>query len=154
MNTSPQLFDRVDAADAADAYWMSLPPTLTTAAIGRVLRINEDTTLRRLAEGRIPGYRLTVSSWLIFRDELRAHLLASHNRNPEHAPAPDVLRNCPEVLGYRELMTLLGKSKPTVYAWLQAGTIPGYFLDGRWLVYRHELRVALDEVRNTPRDVA
>lgn len=151
MNTSQQLIDEVEAADA---YWAGLPPTLTTAALGRVLRINEDTTLRRLGEGRIPGYRLTVSSWLIFRDELRAYLLASHNRRPEHAPVPDVLRGCPEVLGYRELMALLGKSKPTVYAWLQAGTIPGYFLDGRWLVYRHELRIALDEVRNTPRDAA
>ncbi|WP_308796294.1 helix-turn-helix domain-containing protein [Agromyces silvae] len=136
---------------AEDAFWASLPATLTTASLARTLRINEDTTLRRLAEGRIPGYRLTSSSWLVFRDELRAHLNACSNRLPRHTAAPDVLAEYADVLGYRDLMLLLGKSKPTIYAWLQAGTIPGYFLDGRWLVYRHELRAALDEVRNGPR---
>lgn len=134
-----------------DEFWANLPATLTTAALARTLRINEDTTLRRLGEGRLPGYRLTTSSWLVFRDELRAHLNASSNRLPQLTAAPDVLDDYADVLGYRDLMRLLGKSKPTIYAWLQAGTIPGYFLDGRWLVYRHELRAALDDVRNVTR---
>lgn len=137
-----------------DGFWTSLPATLTTAGLARTLRINEDTTLRRLGDGRIPGYRLTSSSWLVFRDELRAHLSASSNRLPRYTATPDVLAEYAEVLGYRDLMRLLGKSKPTVYAWLQAGTVPGYFLDGRWLVYRHELRAALDDVRNVPRERA
>ncbi|MDR5700109.1 helix-turn-helix domain-containing protein [Agromyces aerolatus] len=107
-----------------------------------------------MADGRLPGYRLTISSWLVFRDELRAHLNASSNRVPRDTSTPDVLADFDEVLGYRDLMLLLGKSKPTVYAWLQAGTIPGYFLDGRWIIYRHELRVALDAVRNGPRETS
>lgn len=137
-----------------DAFWSALPATLTTALLARTLRINEDTTLRRLSDGRLPGYRLTSSSWLVFREEVRAHLSAASNRDPRTITAPDVLAEYDDVLGYRDLMQLLGKSKPTVYAWLQAGTIPGYFLDGRWLVYRHELRTALDDVRNAPRRAA
>jgi len=138
-------------AESGD-FWSDLPATLTTAALARALGINEDTTLRRLRDGRLPGYRLTSASWLVFRDEVRAHLEASSNRAPHGVSTPDVLDEYPDVLGYRDLMRVLGKSKPTVYSWLQSGTIPAYFLDGRWLVYRHELRVALDEVRNCPRE--
>jgi excisionase family DNA binding protein len=133
-----------------DEYWATFPVALTTADVARILRISERTAVRRLREGRLPGYRLTTS-WIVFRDELRALLDAASNRSTAPAAAVDALAGYPEELGYRDLMDLLGKTKPTIYAWLDAGTLPAYRVEGRWTVYRHELRQALDDVRNTPR---
>lgn len=133
-----------------DEYWATFPAALTTADVARVLRISENTVLRRLRDRKLPGYRLTTK-WFVFRDELRAVLDTASNRRTGAPEAVDALAGYPEELGYRDLMELLGKTKPTIYAWLDAGTLPAYRVEGRWIVYRHELRKTLDEVRNTPR---
>lgn len=134
-----------------DEYWATFPAALTTADVARILRISENTALRRLRDGKLPGYQLT-KSWIVFRDELRAMLDAASNRRAEPPASVDALAGYPEELGYRDLMDLLGKTKPTIYAWLDAGTLPAYRVEGRWIVYRHELRKTLDAVRNTPRE--
>lgn len=134
-----------------DDYWARFPEALTTADVARVLRLSESTARRRLDDAKVPGYRLTEQSWVVFRDELRSMLEAASNRASGPAVAVDVLADYPDELGYRELMRLLGKSKPTIYAWLDDGTIPGHQVNGLWVAYRHELRAALDAVRNAPR---
>lgn len=139
-----------------DEYWSALPIALTTADVARVLRISENTALRRLTGDSpvVPGYRLTPSSWIVFRDEMRAWMGTvsnqRHDGDAEGEPV-DVLAGYPDELGYQDLMELLGKTKPTVYAWLRSGVIPGYNPEGRWVVHRHELRAHLDAVRNIPR---
>ncbi|MCD5348430.1 helix-turn-helix domain-containing protein [Agromyces sp. S2-1-8] len=134
-----------------DDYWARFPEALTTADVARILRVGEKTALRRLSDGTVPGYRLSDRSWVIFRDELRSMLEAVSNWGNGTPVDVDVLADYPDELGYRELMRLLGKSKPTIYAWLDDATIPGHQVNGLWVVYRHELRAALDAKRNKPR---
>ena len=50
-----------------------------------------------------------------------------------------------------ELMEIFGKTKQTIRRWLTEQQIPGYVINGRWVVYTHELRLALNTNANTAR---
>lgn len=51
-------------------------------------------------------------------------------------------------MNYRDLMTLLGKTKQTIYIWLRNGHIPAYHAAGTWIIYKNELRKLLAATAN------
>jgi len=66
-------------------------------------------------------------------------------------PAPvDVLESYPDELSYRDLMVLFGKSKQTIYAWLNGGDIAGFHVSGRWVIHKAQLRERLQLSSNQP----
>ncbi|MCD2444329.1 helix-turn-helix domain-containing protein [Agromyces sp. SYSU K20354] len=56
----------------------------------------------------------------------------------------------PETLTPGEVADVLRMTKPAVYKWLSAGTIPGYKLGGSWFVVRDELKASLEQGSNQP----
>lgn len=66
-----------------------------------------------------------------------------------HSPDPRAATSCDlsEVMDDRALIHLLHVDPPTLWAQLQAGTLCGLFIDGRWLIHRDAVRAWL----RTPR---
>ncbi len=56
----------------------------------------------------------------------------------------------PEQLSVEEVAQALSISMPTAYAWLKAGKIPAYNMEGKWLILRDEVLEYLRARRNTP----
>ncbi len=76
-------------------------------------------------------------------------LVSTSNQAPLTPPAPaDVLAGYPEEMSYRDLMALFGKTKQTIYAWLQTGVIPASHAVNRWLIFKAQLRPLLDKTSN------
>jgi predicted DNA-binding transcriptional regulator AlpA len=147
---TPALVD-VDEGVAAspmdEDYWAALPDPLPVRDLATIFKIHEATVLRRLQDGTIPGHHIG-GSWIVFKSEVRAWLITRRNTPIDLVLDPDPLVDLPDELGMPELVTFFGKTKQTIRAWLRAGTIPGYFLNGRWTAYKAELRDTLDDTSN------
>jgi len=133
-----------------DEYWTSLPDPIPVRALAAAFKVHDDTVLRRLKDGTIPGHYIG-GSWIVFKSEVRAWLLTQRNTPLELDVDDDPLSELPDELGMAELVELFGKTKQTIRSWLRAGTIPGYFLAGRWIAYKHEIRQLLDATSNQPK---
>lgn len=132
-----------------DDYWATYPATLTAAHLSKILRIGEPAVHARLRNGTIPAHRI-ARSWIVFRDEIRTWLAASSNRPTEEPLSPvDVLAPYGDELNYRDLMDLFVKTKPTIYTWLNDGVIPATHANGRWVVFKPQLRDFLSATRTT-----
>lgn len=78
--------------------------------------------------------------------------LASRRNQPlEESLDPDPLAGYEDELGMAELMELFSKTKQTIRRWLTDNQIPGYMINGRWVVYKNELRTALNGSLNAPK---
>lgn len=64
--------------DHLDALLARYPDSMTVSEVSEVLRMNEETTRRLLASGKLPGYRVS-RHWLTTKSELRDYLQARHN---------------------------------------------------------------------------
>lgn len=131
-----------------DSYWKRLPPSLSPAAAAAVLRLGVPAVQRRLKLGQLPGHRIG-GSWIIFTAHLREWLEASSNQVRDQRVPTDVLAPYPETLTYRHLMSLFGKSKVTIYIWLNDGTVPAHQIGESWLIYRSEIAALLDRTKNS-----
>lgn len=126
-----------------DNYWSNFSDPLPLSELATILRISEATVLRRLGDATIPGHFIG-HSWIIFQSEFRTWLSSRRNLPVGDTLNPDPLLNCDDQLGMAELMQLFGKTKQTIRRWLTDNQIPGYMLNGRWVVYTQELRDALN----------
>jgi len=131
-----------------DKYWANFSDPLPLSELAVILRVSEATVLRRLGDATIPGHFIG-RSWIVFQSEFRAWLASRRNLPVDELPNPDPLLNCEDQLGMVELMQLSGKTKQTIRRWLTEKQIPGYMLNGRWVVYTRELRQALNSNSNT-----
>lgn len=50
----------------------------------------------------------------------------------------------PQMLTVQEAADLLGKSRPTVYRWLQRRLLPGRQIGKTWVIPRHQLLMFLE----------
>jgi excisionase family DNA binding protein len=131
-----------------DAYWEPFPDTLSIPHIAKILIIGDAAVLIRLKTGVIPGHFI-VGSWIIFKAELRAWLDSTSNQIPAGPPATvDVLASYADEMTYSDLMNLFGKSKRTVYSWLNDGAIPAYHVGNRWIIRKSQLRQKLLDTSN------
>lgn len=136
---------------ADDGYWEPFPETLSTADLAKILSVGRPAVLVRLKSGVVPGH-LIVGSWVIFKAEVRAWLDANSNQAPAGPPADvDVLAGYADELNYRDLMVIMGKTKRTIYSWLNDGVIPGFHVGNRWIIHKAQLRQKLHETSNQPR---
>ncbi|WP_295792205.1 helix-turn-helix domain-containing protein [uncultured Microbacterium sp.] len=133
---------------AEDDYWDTLPVTLKSKDLERLLQIGQTTVSLWLNRGTIPGHQI-AHSWIVFRNEVRQWLESTSTVPvPEHEPYPHPLDEYGDTLTYRELMVLLGKSRPAIFGWLNNGAIPAVRPGGKWLVEKRALHRLLDETSN------
>jgi excisionase family DNA binding protein len=125
-----------------DEYWSNYSDPLPLAELAVILRLSEATVLRRLTDGTIPGHFIG-RSWVVFQSEFRAWLSTRRNQPAGQPIDADPLQDCEDQLGMAELMELFGKTKQTIRRWLTDNQLPGYMVNGRWVVYKHELRESL-----------
>jgi excisionase family DNA binding protein len=131
-----------------DHYWEPFPDTLTAADLSKILSVGRPAVLARLKSGVIPGH-LIGGSWVIFKAEVRAWLNANSNQAPAGPPADvDVLADYADELSYRDLMVIMGKTKRTIYSWLNDGEIPGFHVGNRWIIHKTQLREKLRQTSN------
>ena len=136
-----------------DSYWATYPDTLSVAEVAKILRVKKPSVFLRLKNGIIPAHQIS-GSWIIFKPELRAWLDSTSNQAVSAVPAPvDVLESYPDELSYRDLMVLFGKSKQTIYAWLNEGEIAGFHTSGRWVIHKGPLREKLQTSSNQIKDL-
>ena len=131
-----------------DEYWSNFSDPLPLSELALILRLSETTVLRRLQDATIPGHFIG-GSWIVFQSEFRAWLASRRNLPMDGRPNPDPLIACEDQLGMAELMEIFGKTKQTIRRWLTEQQIPGYVINGRWVVYTHELRQTLISNANT-----
>jgi len=79
----------------------------------------------------------------VFKCEIRAWLLTRRNTPANETIDADPLAGWPDELRMAELVRFFGKTKQTMRRWLEHGDLPGHRINGRWIVYRSELRAAL-----------
>jgi predicted DNA-binding transcriptional regulator AlpA len=132
-----------------DEYWSTFSDPLPLAELALILRLSETTVLRRLQDATIPGH-FVGGSWIVFQSEFRAWLASRRNLPTGELPNPDPLLGRADQLGMAELMEIFGKTKQTIRRWLNEQQIPGYVINGRWVVHTHELRQALNNNANKP----
>jgi excisionase family DNA binding protein len=131
-----------------DAYWKPFPDTLSISHVAKILIIREAAVLIRLKNGVIPGH-LIVGSWIIFKAEVRAWLESTSNQLPAGPPTPvDVLADYADEMTYGDLVTLFGKTRKTIYSWLNDGAIPAYHVGNRWIIRKSQLRQKLLDTSN------
>ena len=131
-----------------DSYWEPFPDTLTPANLSKILSVGRPAVLARLKSGVIPGH-LIVGSWVIFKAEVRAWLDSNSNQAPARPPAEvDVLAGYADELGYRDLIVIMGKTKRTIYSWLNDGEIPAFHVGNRWIIHKTQLREKLRQTSN------
>lgn len=58
----------------------------------------------------------------------------------------DVLAGYADELNYRDLMVIMGKTKRTIYSWLNDGEIPAFHVGNRWIIHKAQL---LEKLRQT-----
>jgi len=145
---SPPLTGAAFSRMAEDDYWDTLPVTLKSKDLQRLLQIGQTTVSLWLTRGTIPGHQI-AHSWIVFRSEVREWLESTSTVPvPEHEPYPDPLDEYGDTLNYQDLMVLLGKSRPAIFGWLSNGTIPAVRPGGRWLVEKTALRRLFEETSN------
>ena len=127
-----------------DDYWAGFPEVLSIAELARITRKTEQTVWRWLADGKIPAHRI-AGAWIVYRETFRRSL-----EHPTEAPGlPDqFLTRFPDELSVPELAEILGKTTPTAYRWLAAGSLPGHRYANTWLVYKHEILQLLAQTTN------
>ena len=131
-----------------DHYWEPFPDTLSTADLSKILIVGRPAVLARLKSGVIPGHFI-VGSWVVFKAEVRAWLDSNSNQAPAGPPADvDVLADYADELSYRDLMVIMGKTKRTIYSWLNDGEIPGFHVGNRWIIHKTQLREKLRQTSN------
>lgn len=131
-----------------DSYWDAYPDTLSPADLSRILSVGRPAVLSRLKAGIIPGH-LIVGSWVVFKAEVRAWLDSTSNQAPPGPPATvDVLASYGDELNYRDLMVIMGKTKRTIYSWLNSGAIPAFHAGNRWIIHKPQLQQKLRETSN------
>lgn len=131
-----------------DTYWEHFPETLTAADLSKILSIGRPAVLTRLKSGMIPGH-LIVGSWVIFKAEVRVWLDSTSNQAPTGPPVEvDVLANYENEMSYRDLMVIMGKTKRTIYSWLNSGEIPAFHAGTRWIIHKTQLREKLESTSN------
>ena len=131
-----------------DSYWEPFPDTLSTADLSKILSVGRPAVQARLKSGVIPGH-LIVGSWVVFKAEVRAWLDSNSNQVPAGPPADvDVLAGYADELSYRDLMVIMGKTKRTIYSWLNDGEIPGFHVGNRWIIHKTQLREKLRQTSN------
>lgn len=138
--------------DTDDTFWQQYNDVLTATELGQILRLKAPSVLLRLRNGTIPAHWIE-RSWIIFTAEIRAWLPTTLNQPTRPAqsmliPKPtaqpvDVLADYPDVMDYNDLIRLFGKTKPTIYRWLKAGTIPAYRDGTRWIIHKDQVRSVL-----------
>lgn len=145
---SPPSTGAASSRMAEDDYWDTLPATLRSKDLERLLQIGQTTVSLWLNRGTIPGHQI-AHSWIVFRNEVRQWLESTSTVPvPDHEPYPHPLDEYGDTLTYRELMVLLGKSRPAIFGWLNNGTIPAMRPGGKWLVEKSALHRLLDETSN------
>jgi excisionase family DNA binding protein len=145
---SPPSTEAASSRMAEDDYWDTLPVTLKSKDLERLLQIGQTTVSLWLTRGTIPGHQI-AHSWIVFRSEVRQWLESTSTVPvPEHEPYPDPLDDYGDTLTYQDLMVLLGKSRPAIFGWLNNGTIPAVRPGGRWRVEKQALRRLLEETSN------
>lgn len=128
-----------------DRQWAALPGVLDVDELVRLLGISDQGVWARMRKGTVPAYRV-AKFWIVFRDELRAHLEGSTYR-------VNVLEGYPDVLDADDVGRLFHRSRPTIVDWFAKTHLPGT-KDGRfWVVRRKTLRLFLDERSNQPKPV-
>lgn len=133
---------------AEDDYWDSLPPTLTSKDLQRLLNIGQATVSLWLNKGTIPGHQIAYS-WITFRSDVRTWLESTSTVPfPEHEPYPDPLDEYGDHLTYQDLMVLFRKSRPAIFGWLRDGTIPAMRPGQRWLIEKNAIRRLLEQTSN------
>lgn len=133
---------------ADDDFWDSLPSTLISRDLQGLLNIGQTTVSSWLTKGTIPGYQI-ASSWVTFRSEVRQWLESTSTVPlPAHEPYPDPLDEYDEHLSYQDLMVLFRKSRPSIFGWLNDGTIPALRPGGRWLIEKRAIRRLLAQTSN------
>jgi hypothetical protein len=131
-----------------DEYWPHFSDPLPLSELALILRLSETTVLRRLQDVTIPGHFIG-GSWIVFQSEFRAWLASRRNPSMDELPNLDPLIACEDQLGMVELMEIFRKTKQTIRRWLTERQIPGYLINGRWVVYTLELRQTLNTNANT-----
>lgn len=63
-------------------------------------------------------------------------------------PLDDLFEGCPETMEPGEVAVLLGRSKQSIYNWLNTATIPGYKIGNSWFILRDELKAHLEAGSN------
>jgi excisionase family DNA binding protein len=136
-----------------DTYWDPFPNTLSPTDVATILRVGRPAVRAKLKNGIIPGH-LIAGSWVVFKAELRAAIEATSNQAAPSQPQPvDVLADYNDEMTYHDLMNLLGKSKRTIYTWLNSGEIPAFHIGTRWIIHKGQLRQKLLDTSNqTPRE--
>lgn len=145
---SPPSTGAASSRMAEDDYWDTLPVTLKSKDLERLLQIKQTTVSLWLNRGTIPGHQI-AHSWIVFRNEVRQWLESTSTVPvPEHEPYPHPLDEYGDTLTYQDLMVLLGKSRPAIFGWLNNGTIPAIRPGGKWRVEKRALHRLLDETSN------
>lgn len=62
----------------------------------------------------------------------------------------ELFKRYPEHLTVTQLAEVLGMNRQTIYNWLNAGKLPAYRQNDRWVILRDEVRDWLREGRNEP----
>lgn len=127
-----------------EEFWRRFPPTLKPAALATIYRKQTVTIWRWLNRGTIPGHKVG-STWVIFRDEVRAKLEDDQSRPTEPVALLEAL---PDSFGVQSLAEFLGVHEQTAYGWLQGGTLPARQTNGFWLIFKSELREWMRETSN------
>lgn len=131
-----------------EEYWSTFPELLTSTDLAKILRVGKVAVRARLRSNIIPAH-LISGSWIIFKQEIRAWLAQTSNRPPvEPVATVDVLASYGEEMTYRDLMELFGKTKQTIYIWLNEGHIPASNTAGHWLIFKSQIEHLLAETSN------
>lgn len=129
-----------------DEYWAAFPEVLSIADLARITRKTAPTVWRWLGDGKIPAHRIS-NAYVVYRETFRRKL----EHPDEDAGLPDqFLASYPEEISVPQLAEILGKTTPTAYRWLAAGSLPGHRYAGSWLIYKHEVVQLLARTSNQP----
>ncbi|THG29294.1 helix-turn-helix domain-containing protein [Naasia lichenicola] len=123
--------------------------TVSVNDVAIALNVSRDTAYKWISTGLVPAHRIGPS-WVIFADEVRAWLHTRSNQliASEISLEVDLLADYPDQLTYRDLMQLLGRSKKTIYSWLENGIIPAYRVESRWVTHKIDLARLLSSSSN------
>jgi excisionase family DNA binding protein len=127
-----------------DSYWSTFPDVLTFDQLERILGKVRVTVWRWLQNGTLPAHQV-AGAWIVYKEEVRAKIARPDSRPT--LPA-QFLAGFPDELTAAQLGEVLGKSKQTVYKWLNQEELPGHQLGGAWILYKSEIRDLLLSTSN------
>ena len=126
--------------------WDSFPTTLTPDHVAQMLSLTKETVVAQLKAGTIPA-SFMGGSWIIFKAEILA-LVESRSGQQATSEPVDVLAGYANEMTYRDLIKLFGKTKLTIYRWLQTGVIPAFHIGDHWVIHTHQVRRAIHQASN------